>query len=602
MSNLQSVRRRDCSRWAVALQAMLSGDRHAEGHRLAVLAAAACLWWALTFSWAGAASYRTANFVVTAPTASFAESVCREAEVLRDELAVLWLGEKLPKWAEPCPVTLQVGEQLGAGGATSFVFDHGEVFNWRMSIQGSERGILYSVLPHEITHTIFASYFRQPLPRWADEGACTTVEDESERAKQRHMLISFLKEDRGIAFSRMFVMKEYPQDVMPLYAQGFSLCRYLLEQRDRRTFVRFLSDGLASNQWHVAINTHYGFSDLAQLQHAWLEWVKAGSPVTHVAAYPQGPMDCSNCRDRAMAQQQMVQPHMAAQQRGPSTYAQTPKPQIDPYTPRPPDPPPPKKLAPTVEVPPASQPAAAVAPGPADDKPNTIHVTEQELVGAAAEMAIKRLDIDARINAAEERLRQKLANAKECGPGARAGGDDELDCSGKVVSQPCRGEREACSQTPSKGQASQANSAGWLDWLGDKASPLAIAGMGMLGISPPLAAIVWYLTRRAGKRELAQLDARIIHQWRNTAAAPAVPAAPASPPAASPAPTVVSGPPLPQVATHDTNYVPYAVNSEWSLALDRAMDLYVRRYPGGDVAASTIRGLAKQIQSGQIKP
>ena len=61
-----------------------------------------------------------------------------------------------------------------------------------MSIQGSRQRILDSVLPHEVTHTIFASHFRQPLPRWADEGACTTVEHASERAKQEKMLIEFL--------------------------------------------------------------------------------------------------------------------------------------------------------------------------------------------------------------------------------------------------------------------------------------------------------------------------------------------------------------------------------------------------------------------------
>ncbi|MBL9122006.1 MAG: hypothetical protein JNG90_00105 [Planctomycetaceae bacterium] len=225
------------------------------------------------------ASYRTPNFVVTAPTPEFAKQVGDEAERFRRELAVLWLGQALPKWAQPCPITLQVGPTLGAGGATSFVFDHGEVFNWQMSIQGSEERILDSVLPHEVTHTIFASYFRQPLPRWADEGACTTVEHESERAKQRQMLISFLKEDRGIAFSRMFAMKEYPPDVMPLYAQGFSLCRFLIDQRDRRTFIRFLSEGLQTNAWNAALQNHYGFNDIAQLQGTWLEWVKAGSPL-----------------------------------------------------------------------------------------------------------------------------------------------------------------------------------------------------------------------------------------------------------------------------------------------------------------------------------
>ena len=124
---------------------------------------------------AAAAGHRTANFIVEAPTPALARRIGDAAEQYRHDLAVEWLGQPLPRWSRPCPISAQVAPQLGAGGATSFVFDNGEVFNWTMTIQGSEERILDSVLPHEITHTIFATHFRQPLPRWADEGACTTV-------------------------------------------------------------------------------------------------------------------------------------------------------------------------------------------------------------------------------------------------------------------------------------------------------------------------------------------------------------------------------------------------------------------------------------------
>ena len=69
-----------------------------------------------------------------------------------------------------------------------------------MNVQGSLERILDSVLPHEITHTIFATHFGRPLPRWADEGACTTVEHSTERRKQEQLLIQFLTSNRGIAF------------------------------------------------------------------------------------------------------------------------------------------------------------------------------------------------------------------------------------------------------------------------------------------------------------------------------------------------------------------------------------------------------------------
>lgn len=223
------------------------------------------------------ASYRTQNFIVNAPTADMAKGIGDAAERYREDLAVEWLGKPLPPWSRPCPITAQVGRNLGAGGATSFVFDRGEVFGWTMSIQGSYERLLDSVLPHEVTHTIFASHFRQPVPRWADEGACTTVEHTSERTKQHQMLIQFLKTGRGIPFSAMFAMKEYPADVLPLYAQGHSLAGFFIGQGGKAKFLEFIAFGLEDENWTGAVKKYYGFGDLAQLQNVWLDWVRNGS-------------------------------------------------------------------------------------------------------------------------------------------------------------------------------------------------------------------------------------------------------------------------------------------------------------------------------------
>jgi len=230
------------------------------------------------------ASYRTANFVVQTADPRHAELFGNAAEHWRKELARQWLGEELPTWYQPCLMTVQVGPHLGAGGATSFVFDRGEVFGWRMQIQGSAERVVDSVLPHEITHMIFASYFRAPLPRWADEGAATSVECPSERAKHRQMLVQFLRTGRGIALSDMLRMTEYPADVMPLYAQGYALADYLIQQGGRRRYVDFLSDGMRNQQWVAALAKWYGVKDLAALQNQWLAWVAAGFPSLETSA------------------------------------------------------------------------------------------------------------------------------------------------------------------------------------------------------------------------------------------------------------------------------------------------------------------------------
>jgi len=237
----------------------------------------------LTVGAAHAGAYRTKNFTVSAPSAALAKEIGDSAEIWRKKLAIEWLGKEIPDWSAPCPIKATVAPNLGAGGATSFVFDQGQVFDWRMNIQGSRERVLDSVLPHEITHTIFATHFRQPLPRWADEGACTTVEHVSEVSKQERMLLDFLRVSpghpgRGIPFDAMFVMTEYPQDVLPLYAQGHSLAVFLIGQKGKREFLSYLADGMQTRDWRKATRDHYGYDHLLALQNSWLDWVKAGRP------------------------------------------------------------------------------------------------------------------------------------------------------------------------------------------------------------------------------------------------------------------------------------------------------------------------------------
>lgn len=252
------------------LQTEIDSSMEARLIRAALVAAILCV--------AMGANYKTPNFVVETGNAELARQFGDAAEAFRHELAISWLGQPMPRWNWPCKVTVRVGPNLGAGGETTFLFNQGEVYGWRMTIQGSRERVLDSVLPHEITHMVFASHFRQALPRWADEGGATSVEYVGELSKHRKMLVEFLHSRRGIAFNRMFSMTEYPRDVMPLYAQGFSLCEFLIRQGGRRKFVAYLGDGLKGDQWVAATERHYGYEGLGPLQSAWVNWVAQGFP------------------------------------------------------------------------------------------------------------------------------------------------------------------------------------------------------------------------------------------------------------------------------------------------------------------------------------
>lgn len=219
------------------------------------------------------------NFVVLCYDQNLARDVSQEAEKLRRELAIYWLGYELPPWSRRCPLQVTSGPQLGAGGETRFSLYNGNVGEWNMSVQGTPERILDSVLPHEITHTIFASHFaplNTHVPRWADEGACTTVEHDSEQSKHKAYLVRFLTTGRGMSFNRMFSLKDYPDDILPLYAQGHSVVEFLISQGGPRKFVQFLEQGMKSQRWEPAIADHYGYKTLGQLQGRWNQWIADG--------------------------------------------------------------------------------------------------------------------------------------------------------------------------------------------------------------------------------------------------------------------------------------------------------------------------------------
>src|SRR5258705_10700543 len=82
-------------------------------------------------------SARSQHFIVSAPTPQLAEEIKNAAEQFRRDLAIEWLGRELPEWQGPCPIRADVAANLGAGGATSFVFHGGAPSQWTMQIQGS---------------------------------------------------------------------------------------------------------------------------------------------------------------------------------------------------------------------------------------------------------------------------------------------------------------------------------------------------------------------------------------------------------------------------------------------------------------------------------
>ena len=249
------------------------------------------------------ADAHTANFVVHAQTPVIARAIAAEAEHQRRVLALQWLGKELPAWSKPCVIRFSLGQ--AGGGATTFTWSNGAngaptVTSMEMTLSGEFLVVMTNALPHEVTHTVLASFFGKPLPRWADEGLSLLAESETEQFNYDVRVRELLNAGRGIRLRVLVRMTEYPKDVIVLYAQGHSLTRFLAgrtkgvpvlmdvpilgdlfkknaENEGRRRLLTFLYTGTEGNtaaSWDKAAKEVYGFESINDLEEAWLEWLK----------------------------------------------------------------------------------------------------------------------------------------------------------------------------------------------------------------------------------------------------------------------------------------------------------------------------------------
>jgi hypothetical protein len=223
---------------------------------------------------------RTPNFVIHAPTPQIASQVAHYAEQYRREKAMQWLGEEMPNWPHPCPLHVTVTMEPPSG-ATTFTFGQGQILSMRMEIKGPLDRLLSSVLPHEITHTVFAHHFRCPLPRWADEGGSVLSEDDVERERHDKLVRNILNQGRQIRMRTLLSLKEYPAQVHCLYAQGFSITEFLVKRSDRRTFLNFVGHGMRQG-WDSAVQTFYRHRNIEEMEEAWLAYLRDGRRIPDV--------------------------------------------------------------------------------------------------------------------------------------------------------------------------------------------------------------------------------------------------------------------------------------------------------------------------------
>ncbi len=219
------------------------------------------------------------------------------AERSREALASFWFGKRFRRWSAPCPITVR--KAASASGSTKMIFDRGEVFGWKMSVGARSREELDSTaIPHEVSHTVFASELRRPLPRWLDEGAAIYVESETEHERQREWLRAAIAAKRFTPFRELVGRPDdYPQDsqkLLNLYSEGLAIVSFLIEGHEggRERFVSFLRAVQVDQSGAstlAALRRFYGYDSADALEVDWSRhWKTAGgsSCVHHACKAP----------------------------------------------------------------------------------------------------------------------------------------------------------------------------------------------------------------------------------------------------------------------------------------------------------------------------
>jgi hypothetical protein len=298
------------------------------------MAARSSIWLVLAGALASmGAEYRTPNFVVQAPTPEIAQQAGQYAELYRKRKALEWLGQEMPQWPDPCPLRVTI-TMNGSGGATSFAFDQGRILGQDMHIEGSQDRLMASVLPHEVTHTVFAYYFRQPVPRWADEGGAVLSEDDIERNRHDQLVRQVLNTPgRAIPLRRLFSMTKYPPDVMVLYAEGYSVSNFLVSNSNRGVFLNFVAQGMRG-EWDAAVKANYGYNSVEELEKAWVEslYHARQQPSGQLASRPAAAPEAKPSERVVMRQTAPPAPPLLE---APRAIVRGQAPDAEPYTPAP---------------------------------------------------------------------------------------------------------------------------------------------------------------------------------------------------------------------------------------------------------------------------
>ena len=209
------------------------------------------------------------NFTVLAPAGDhLADRILEQAETLRREIALAWLGTELPVGQEFTHIHFQPEDEADRGwtllcGPLRELPGH-----HRMWLETSSELALGHTLAHEMAHVVLCARFPGGMPAWVNEGIACRYDDPASVRVRQQLLADQVSRNSIPDLAALLDRRRLAAGDQQGYAAACSLTEMLLGQGSRETFLQFTAAGMHKG-WSTALRRHYGIASVADLQRQW---------------------------------------------------------------------------------------------------------------------------------------------------------------------------------------------------------------------------------------------------------------------------------------------------------------------------------------------
>jgi hypothetical protein len=141
-------------------------------------------------------------------------------------------------------------------------------------------GFFETVLPHEMGHVIFREFVgfgNHSIPTWLDEGVAFYQETHRRLAVIKNVKEA-IKDGSFINLQRLSTLNpQFMSDsksVHLFYAESLSIVDYLIKKFGSDAFVTFCQALRDKKDFASALSSSYNFSNVRELDEAWLKYIE----------------------------------------------------------------------------------------------------------------------------------------------------------------------------------------------------------------------------------------------------------------------------------------------------------------------------------------